>query len=99
MASETIVSGDKPLWRKIVDFPLVTMLIAVALFLLAIALGVLIAKQMPPLQPALMRTIANSAIVLALILAVYKFAIARLGERPHDDLGRKGAITSLGIGI
>ena len=35
-------------------------------------------------------------IMLAFVLAMYKLAIARLGERPHDDLPGRAALPELG---
>src|SRR3954467_3286872 len=44
---------EKPLWRRIIDFPLVAMLIAVALIVLGIAAASLITKFLLPAIPGL----------------------------------------------
>ena len=99
MASETIVSGDKPLWRKIVDFPLVTMLIAVALFLLALAAASAINKYLLPPIGGVAGTATRSLIAILFVLAAYKLAIVRLGEHPKDDLKLRDAPKGLGLGL
>ena len=88
----------KPLWRRITDFPLVTMLIAVALFVLAVAATRLIIRALPPLDEPVNR-IAQAALIIAITLLVYKLAIRHLGERPRDDLRLVDAPKGLGIGL
>ena len=63
-------AGAHPLWRRIVDFPLVAMLISVALFLAALAAGILIGKMLPPM-PDLPALAVRAIIDIGLILAVY----------------------------
>lgn len=87
-----------PQWRRVIDFPLVTMLIAIALYAAATALGFTVGSQLPPLG-AVGTAAAQAAIMLAFILPIYKLGIARLGEHPHDDLPAAGALPDLGRGI
>jgi membrane protease YdiL (CAAX protease family) len=86
------------LWRRIVDFPLMAMLIAVALFVLANAAALLVIKVLPPLDQAV-KTVAQAALIIAITLLVYKLAIRHLGERPRDDLRLADAPKGLGIGL
>lgn len=90
--------SERPLWRRIVDFPLVAMLIAIMLFAFAAAAGLYLGKFVPNMpQP---RTAAgHAAIFILLLLAIYKVAIATLGERPRDDLPARGALKNLGLGV
>ncbi len=88
----------KPLWRRIADFPLMTMLIAVALFVLANALALFVIKMLPPLDQAA-KTVAQAALIIAITLLVYKLAIRHLGEHPRDDLRLADAPKGLGIGL
>ena len=88
----------KPLWRRIVDFPLVTMLIAVAIFILALSAGFLIAKLLPPMDKTA-GEIARGAINIGLVWAVYKLVIRHLGEHPRDDLRLAEAPKGLGVGL
>ena len=88
----------KPLWKRIIDFPLMAMLIALALFVLGNAASILIAKLLPPLDQAV-KTVAQAALIIAVTLLVYKLAIRHLGERPRDDLRLADAPKGLGIGL
>ena len=84
---QTIEGGadTRPLWKKIVDFPLVAMILAVALVIAALALASIIGKALPTMDPTV-TTVVKSAIALGLVLTIYKLAIRQLGEVPRDDL-------------
>lgn len=89
---------EGPLVRKILDFPLVAMVVAVALFVAASALGTYVGKFVPAWgQPA--TAAVHMGITISLVLAVYKLVITRLGERPRDDLPAMGAIRDLALGL
>ena len=88
----------KPLWRRIVDFPLVAMLIAVAVFVLALVASILIAKQLPPMDKT-PGDLVQAAISIGLIWAAYKLIIRHLGEHPRDDLPLVEAPKGLGLGL
>ena len=90
--------GEQPLWRRIVDYPLVAMLIAIALFVGALAVGLLFVRLLPPMD-TIPRLLAQAVINIALVVAVYKLAIVRLGERPRDDLRMAGAAKDLSAGL
>ena len=89
---------EKPLWRRIVDFPLVAMVIAVALFILAAGVGQAIGTSIP-IHSSLARMLVRNAIILTLVLLTYKLAITRLGEHPRDDLSSRRMLPDLGIGL
>ncbi|MFL6752149.1 MAG: hypothetical protein ACJ8FL_02840, partial [Sphingomicrobium sp.] len=96
--AQTVAQHERPLARRIVDFPLVAMVIAILLFAFATALGIQLGKLVPPIhQPG--TAAAHMAINIALVLATYKLAIVRLGERPHDDLPAHRALRNLGLGL
>lgn len=88
---------EHPLFQRIIQFPLVALIIAILLFALATALGLWIGKFVSIGQPA--TTVVHAAINIALVLATYKLAIARLGERPRDDLPARGLVRNLGLGV
>lgn len=93
-----VASTEKRLWRRIIDFPLVALLIALLLFIYATKAGLYLGELVPPIhQPG--TAAAHAVINIALVLVVYKFAIARLGERPRDDLPAHGALRNLGSGL
>ena len=91
-------TDERPLIRRIVDFPLVAMIIAIALFIAASAAATLLGKLLPSMA-ANATAATKGAIAIALMLAVYKLVIVRLGERPRDDLPAAGAVTSLAAGL
>lgn len=91
------IGHERPLWHRILDFSLVAMVIATALYIFAAALGLFLGKFVSIGQPA--TSIVPAAITLALTFAVYKLVIAHLGEKPRDDLPAIGAFPGLGKGI
>jgi membrane protease YdiL (CAAX protease family) len=88
----------KPLWRRIAGFPLVAMLIAVAIFVLALAGSILIAKLLPPMDKTL-GDLTKAAISIGLVWTAYKLVIRHLGEHPRDDLRLAEAPKGLGVGL
>ncbi len=90
---------ERPLWRRIVDYPLVALLIAAILAIAASALGFALGKLVPPLGRE-WTAIVHALLVIVPLLAVYKFIIVRLGEPPRDDLEwTAGAARKLGLGL
>ena len=85
-------------WRQVVDFPLVAMLIAVGLFILATSAAALIGKTLPAM-PQLERSAIDAGLSIALVLAAYKIVIVRVGERPRDDLPAAGALKGVAAGV
>ena len=94
--------AKKALWRRIVDFPLVAMLIAVGLLILGIVLSGFIAGLLQKLVLAntglSVQTLVEIVAVPVLII-VYKLAIRRLGEHPRDDFKDPNALKHLLLGI
>ena len=90
--------ADRPLWRRIIDFPLIAMVLTVALYALATTLGYLAGKLVPPLgQP--WTAGAKMLIMLGFVVPMYKLAISRLGQHPRDELPASTALPQLGKGI
>lgn len=98
MDEVVIAPRERPLWRRIVDFPLVTMVIAAGLYILAAGIATAIGSQLP-LGPSIGRMLLKNAIVFGLVLLTYKLAIRRLGEHPRDDFVDRRALPRLGIGL
>lgn len=94
---EVTAEGERPLLQRIVDFPLVALVVSLVLLLLAGTLGLILGKLVALGQPA--DTVADAAITAILLVATYKLAIVRLGERPRDDLPARRSLTDLGSGI
>ena len=90
---------EKPLWRRIVDYPLVALLIAASLAIAATALGIGLGELVPPLGTD-GTAIAHAVLVIIPLLLVYKFIIVRLGDPRRDDLAwTDGAAKKLGLGL
>ena len=98
IAPETV--AQKPLWRRIVDFPLVAMVIAVALLVGTIGLAGLGIRQLPDWGiPDASRQMIAGLVLVGLAIAVYKFAICKLGEHPRDDLRDEHGLRDLSLGL
>lgn len=98
MDQTVAVADASPRWKRIADFPLVAMLLGIALFIAANAAAQLLAKPLPPMDKVTLVAI-KSFIAIAIVLATYKVAIRRLGEQPRDDLPLAGAAKGLGAGL
>ena len=96
---QTATARERPLWLRIVDFPLVAMVIATAAFILASAAGLVLFKLLPPIASKNLEIIVSSAITFVLVLAAYKLFIIRLGRHPRDDLRGPHALRDLGLGL
>jgi membrane protease YdiL (CAAX protease family) len=96
--AEARTADARPLWRRIVDFPLVAMVIAVAVYLLALIAGIMLGRLLPPVGFEATTTI-HAGIDIAFVLAAYKLVIVRLGDHPRDDLPARNALKYLGLGL
>jgi hypothetical protein len=92
------LADERPPWRRIVDFPLVAMIIATVSFIAANA-GAAQLTSLVPLVPPDAAAALKAAIMIAVVLAVYKLVIVHLGERPRDDLPMRVAPRGLAIGL
>jgi hypothetical protein len=93
------IPGDKPLWRRIVDYPLVTMLIAIAIVIACFTVGLLIANFLIPPIPGFSQNMRFDLISIPILIVVYELVIRRLGEHPRDDYRDPKALQHLGIGL
>ena len=99
LGSPTGLSKDREKWRRLFSFPLVAMLAAIVFYAAALALGIVLGSLLPNLGGHEVRSIVKDAIILAMVLGSYKLLIARLGEKPRDDLQLAGSLAGLGKGI
>lgn len=95
---EEVGPPRKPLWRRILEFPLVAMVIALAVFVLALSASVLIGKLLPPMDKSV-GDLTKAAIAIGLLWTAYKLVIRHLGEHPRDDLRLAEAPKGLGVGL
>lgn len=87
-----------PLWRRILDFPLVCLVLAIALFVGTTLAAEAATRIIPPLG-ATLEEIVSSVVTVGLFLLVYKLLIARLGRNPRDDLQVAGALPGFALGV
>lgn len=88
-----------PLWRRIVDFPLVAMLIAISALIVGITIAYLIATLAIPSDLGVGIEVRFDLVGILIILLIYKLLIVRLGEHPRDDLRGAGGLRPLGWGL
>lgn len=93
---EPVVKADgKPTWRKILDFPLVAMVVAFAVLAAAIAAsGFLLAPFDKPEGDFLLMGVPVLLAVTAATLAM-KLIVSRLGENPRDDMPFNSSLNDL----
>jgi len=90
--------AQKPLWRRIVDYPLVAMLIAIVVVILVISLSAFIADRAPSV--AGFNANMRFGIIGAILLVVaYELVIRHLGERKRDDYRDPRALRHLLLGL
>ena len=96
---ETVPARAKPLWRKIIDFPLVAMLIGfVTIILIAIGCNIALRKAVPGLTGNDF-VIVQDLLAAFLMILVYKLFIRHLGDIKHDDLRWPGAARQTLLGV
>ncbi len=95
--SEVQLPRERTLFQRIVHFPLVAMVAAIALYVTSRAFEIRLGKFVSLGQP--LTSMAQSTIAIAVTFAIYKLVIARLGEHPRDDLPAVGFLADLGKGI
>src|SRR5690348_8848879 len=97
MDQVTVVAGDKPLWRKIVDFPLVAMVIALAVVILCITAATYFIKSVPIARLGM--NIEFELVTIPLLIVAYELVIRHLGEHPRDDYRDPKALKNLVLGL
>lgn len=85
---------------RIVNFPLVTLVVATALFVAGSALAFWLLSFDQPISPA-MQAITEASLTIGTLWVVYKLAISKLGWNPRDELPITGAVreTAAGLGL
>jgi len=101
---DTVTTSPQPLWKRIWNFPLVAMLVALAVTAAGIAtvtVGFRILDEAGVIggsgeTAALMAV--QTLITIAVLIALQKLVLRQLGERKHDDLPLALALRELGVG-
>ena len=79
------IQAAKPTWRKVVDYPLVAMLIATALYILTISIVGGVALVAIPPMPGVSNEMKVYALSIPALIALYWFVIAKLGDPKRND--------------
>ena len=99
MSEAPTMSSEKPLWRRIVDFPLIAMLIALVVVVICFTVGQLIGQFLLPNLPGFSREMKFDLASIPLVIIAYELIIRRLGEHPRDDYRDPHALRNLAIGL
>lgn len=85
MPKQVVAKHEGPLWRRIVDYPLVAMVIAVLLFVITISVAGAVDKLAMPRIAGFTFEMKFDILAIPLLIIVYELVIRRLGEHPRDD--------------
>ena len=99
MDEAAILSHEKPLWRRIVDFPLIAMLIALVIVIACFTAGLLLAQFVLPPMRDFSTELKADLVAIPLLILAYEFVIRRLGEHPRDDYRDPKALRRLATGL
>ena len=94
------IEGRRPWWRRILEFPLVALVIGIVVVMGTVAVAfTLVTNLLPGIASDQRVLIVDSVAVVGLFLA-YKLIIRHLGDDKRDELPAAGAIreTALGLG-
>jgi membrane protease YdiL (CAAX protease family) len=89
----------KPLWRRIVDYPLVAMVLAIVIVILCFTAGMLIAQFLVPPIPGFTIPMKFDLVSIPILLLAYYFVIRHMGEHPRDDYRDPQWARNLGLGL
>src|SRR3954447_8586873 len=96
--ADSIAEGNA-LWRRIVDYPLVAMVIAIVLFVIAIAVAGIIGKLAIPPIAGFTFEMTFELIAIVLLVGIYELVIRRMGEHPRDDYRDSKWLKHLLVGL
>lgn len=94
---EEIEPAHQRRWKRIVDFPLIAMVIA--LISVIVPAGLVAGLFERALPPSPLASMASQIAMTAAIVASYKLAVRYLGAREHDDLAGPRAGRELAAGL
>lgn len=89
----------KPTWKKVVDFPLVTLVIALAVIALLMAAMNRVAPFVNRSVPEPYNLLVGAVLTIGVAFTVYKLVIRHLGAIKRDDLRSENAVRDLGLGV
>nr|WP_137677916.1 type II CAAX endopeptidase family protein [Parerythrobacter lutipelagi] len=93
-------SAQRPLWRKVWEFPLTAMLVAIAVIIGIVSLMQISYAYSDGLAlPEETKFLGSVLLLVVLSAAAYKLIIRRLGGKKHDDLPLAGAFKDTALGF
>lgn len=93
-------SAQRPLWRKVWEFPLTAMLVAIAVIIGIVTLMQISYAYSDGLAlPEETKFLGSVLLLVVLSAAAYKLIIRRLGGKKHDDLPLAGAFKDTALGF
>jgi membrane protease YdiL (CAAX protease family) len=99
MEQATTLPSGKPLWRRIVDYPLVAMLIAILLFIITISVAGAVSKLLIPPIHGFPFEMKFELLAIVLLVVLYELVIRHLGEHPRDDYRDRRWLKHLLVGL
>lgn len=91
--------AEKPLWRRIIDYPLVTMVIATLLYIVVSGVvGAVGLLAIPPIH-GVSPDMKIYALLEITLIPLYWFVIARLGDPKRNDLKDPNWLQHLSLGL
>jgi len=96
--AEIVDREERPKWRRIVDFPLVALAIAVGIFAF-LRIGHALIDTILPGGSRAERAPLLALITVPIWLLANRHVLARLGEMPRDEMPLSGAARNLGLGL
>ncbi len=93
-------SADRPLWRRVVAFPLVSLVIALGAVVLVIMAVANLVALIP--EGSLDETVGMALVAAITVIALWalnKVLLRHLGEMPRDDLPAGSALKDLALGL
>lgn len=97
--TEVAEAPQRPLWRRILDFPLVVMITALAIVILCFTVGLLLGKYLVPPIPGFTPNMMFDLLSIPFLILAYELVIRRLGRRPRDDYRDRYAPRRFGVGL
>lgn len=88
----------EPLWIRVLEFPLVALVVATILFAVAGYVAYWILSYQPNMGAGL-DALSEAVLNIAILWVVYKLTIRHLGDKPVDDLPAKGAFKLSAAGL
>jgi hypothetical protein len=95
----TFWTRETPLWRRIVNFPLVAMLIGVVVYYLGISIAGATALLALPRIAGVSLEMKIYALAVVILIPLYVFVIARLGHPKRNDLNDPSWLRHLSLGL